>query len=147
MKVPAPRPFMLALMKCQLLKLCRDTSQKTGKAIQPGFPVPRDGWLDYSVWCQSLSWRTVSLFLGPFLDWEKQSHHTAQQPVPDRVYTPAPCSYVPQDKCGGGSCVPTSVLASYLSSQDRLVGFSPNWDLQFVNIPLYTFPNFMNRIK
>lgn len=39
-----------------------------GKAIQLGFPVPRDGWLDYSAWCQSLSWRTISLFLGPFLD-------------------------------------------------------------------------------
>lgn len=56
------------LMKCQLLKLCRDTSQKMGKAIQLGFPVPRDGWLDYSAWCQSLSWRSVSLFLGPFFD-------------------------------------------------------------------------------
>lgn len=66
------------LMKCQLLQLCRDTSQRTGKAIQLAFPVPREGWLDYSAWCQSPSWRTVSLFLGPFLDWEKQSHCTAR---------------------------------------------------------------------
>lgn len=137
MKAPPPTPthtlaiyvgslslLWNGLITCQLLKLCRDTSQKRGKPSNLDFLSPEmDGLTTQhgvSLWAGEL----FLCSLVPFLI-EKSARVTlhSSQSLRRRVYTLAPLHLCPQYQWGCGSCIPTSVPASYLFSQDRLVVF------------------------
>lgn len=135
---------------CQLLRLCRETSKKQGKAIRLGFPILRWlEWLDHWMRCQSLSWRPVALLFGLFLSWEKQSHDTLGSNQSLRhpwVHTLTPLQSCSPVSVGiTAVSPPLSQPATFLVKTDWCFLF--HWAYILQNIPLYTFPNFIDRIK